>query len=224
MEPCPKFAIPGWTSTTARRWSLLVSSSKTQAWNSRAGRSRGAAFFLDMNKVFERFLYVALGEALGLPDGQWRHEAGLTLDEGGHVGMKPDFSWWPSGGTDGNGSRPLFVGDAKYKRTDGEGFEHADIYQMLAYCTAADLPSGMLVYAAGEGELGTHKVKYAGKTHRSNFPRPRRYPGSHPGRRGPSSSAGQGSNLRRLQAPTPPPPGIWTRKLSLGHTLDASTE
>ena len=128
------------------------------------GKIAGAAFFLDMNKVFERFLYVALGEALGLPDGQWRHEAGLTLDEGGHVGMKPDFSWWPSGGTDGNGSRPLFVGDAKYKRTDGEGFEHADIYQMLAYCTAADLPSGMLVYAAGEGELGTHKVKYAGKT------------------------------------------------------------
>ena len=35
---------------------------------------------------------------------------------------------------------------------------------MLAYCTAVDLPSGMLVYAAGEGELGTYKVKYAGKT------------------------------------------------------------
>ena len=77
--------------------------------------------------------------------------------------MKPDFSWWPSG-TPGNGSRPLFVGDAKYKKTDGDGFEHADIYQMLAYCTAADLPSGMLVYAAGEDELGTYKVKYAGKT------------------------------------------------------------
>ena len=127
------------------------------------GKIAGASFFMDMNKVFERFLYVALGEALGLPEGQWRHEADLTLDEGGRVGMKPDFSWWPSG-TAGNGSRPLFVGDAKYKKTDGDGFEHADIYQMLAYCTAADLPSGMLVYAAGEGELGTYKVKYAGKT------------------------------------------------------------
>ena len=127
------------------------------------GKIAGAAFFMDMNKVFERFLYVALGEALGLPEGQWRHEADLMLDEGGHVGMKPDFSWWPSG-TAGNGSTPLFVGDAKYKRTGGEGFEHADMYQMLAYCTAAALPSGMLVYADGEGDTGTYKVKYADKT------------------------------------------------------------
>ena len=41
---------------------------------------------------------------------------------------------------------------------------HADIYQMLAYCTATDLPSGMLVYAAGEGEPGTYRVKHADKT------------------------------------------------------------
>ena len=43
------------------------------------------------------------------------------------------------------------------------GFEHADIYQMLAYCTAADLSSGLLVYA-GEGESSAHKIKHAGKT------------------------------------------------------------
>ena len=42
-------------------------------------------------KVFERFLNIALGEALGLREGQWRHEPNLTLDEDGHVGMKPDF-------------------------------------------------------------------------------------------------------------------------------------
>ena len=44
------------------------------------------------------------------------------------------------------------------------GFEHADIYQMLAYCTAADLPSGLLVYAAGEGKPGAYKIRHAGKT------------------------------------------------------------
>ena len=58
----------------------------------------------------------------------------------------------------------MFVGDAKYKKPDGEGFEHADIYQMLAYCTAADLPSGTLIYAAGEGEPGVHKVRHAERT------------------------------------------------------------
>ena len=127
------------------------------------GEVTGAAFLIDMNKVFERFLYVALGESLGLPDRQWRHEEGLTLDEPGRISMKPDFSWWPSVAT-GDGSKPLFVGDAKYKRPEGEGFEHADIYQMLAYCIAADLPSGTLVYAAGEGEPGIHKVRHVDRT------------------------------------------------------------
>ena len=123
----------------------------------RDGKISGAAFFIDMNRVFERFLYVALGEALGLSQAQWRQGAGLTLDEGGDIKMYPDLSWW-------DGSRPIFVGDAKYKKLKPQGFEHADIYQMLAYCTAADLPSGLLVYAAGEDEPGVYKIKHAGKT------------------------------------------------------------
>ena len=123
----------------------------------------GAAFLIDMNKVFERFLYVALREALGLPERQWKHEEGLTLDEGRRIPMKPDLSWWSVGAAK-NGSRPLFVGDAKYKKTDPQGFEHADIYQMLAYCTAADLPSGLLIYAAGEDKPGAYKIKHTGKT------------------------------------------------------------
>ena len=90
-------------------------------------------------------------------------EEGLTLDEPGRISMKPDFSWWSPVGT-GDGSKPLCVGDAKYKRPEGEGFEHADIYQILAYCTAADLPSGTLVYAAGEGEPGIHKVRHVDRT------------------------------------------------------------
>ena len=70
--------------------------------------------------------------------------------------MYPDLSWWAE-------SRPLFVGDAKYKKPD-RGFQHADIYQMLAYCTAADLPSGLLVYAAGEDTPVTYKIRHTGKT------------------------------------------------------------
>ena len=94
------------------------------------GKVAGASLLIDMNKVFERFLYVALREALGLPESQWRHEKRLDLDEGKHIKMYPDLSWWA-------GSRPLFVGDAKYKKLEPQGFEHADIYQMLAYCIAA---------------------------------------------------------------------------------------
>ena len=127
------------------------------------GKIAGAAFLIDMNQVFERFLYVALREALGLPESQWKHEEGLTLDADRRIRMKPDLSRWAPGSAK-NRPRPLFVGDAKYKKLELLGFEHADIYQMLAYCTAADLPSGLLVYAAGEGEPRTYRVSHADKT------------------------------------------------------------
>ncbi len=131
----------------------------------RRGEVAGAAFLVDMNKVFEDFLYVALGEALGLPRGQWKHEEGLTLDEAGRISMKPDLSWWPSG-TAGNGSQPIFVGDAKYKKLEAPGFEHADIYQMLAYCTAANLSYGLLVYAY-KGKPSAHKINTPARRSRS---------------------------------------------------------
>lgn len=133
---------------------LIIEDSSLELFH---GEVEGAAFLIDMNKVFEQFLYVALGEALGLPQRQWKSQARLDLDEGERIKMNPDLSWW-------DGSRPLFVGDAKYKKLEPQGFRHADIYQMLAYCTAADLPSGLLVYAAGEDEPRPYKIKHAGKT------------------------------------------------------------
>ena len=128
----------------------------------RRGEVAGAALLVDMNKVFEQFLYVALGEALGLPERQWKRGKSLALDEDNQISMYPDLSWWPTGPAE-NGARPIFVGDAKYKKLETPGFQHADIYQMLAYCTAADLPSGLLVYA-GKGQTSTHKIRNAGKT------------------------------------------------------------
>ena len=35
---------------------------------------------------------------------------------------------------------------------------------MLAYCTAANLGSGLLVYASGEDKPGAYKIRHAGKT------------------------------------------------------------
>ena len=75
--------------------------------------------------------------------------------------MEPDLPWWAS--RPGGGPLPRFVGDAKYKKLDTPGFRHADIYQILAYCTAADLPSGLLIYAAGEDERATYRINHAGK-------------------------------------------------------------
>ena len=122
------------------------------------GETTGASFLMDMNRVFETFLRTALREALHLTEAEWpgtiRAGRGMKLDDKGDIDLHPDLSWW-------RGRECLFVGDAKYKRLDTQ---QADIYQMLAYCTAADVPSGLLVYAAGEAEPVVHRIPNAGKT------------------------------------------------------------
>ena len=138
---------------------LIIENSSLELFG---GKVSGASFLIDMNVVFEQFLYVALGEALNLTRDRWQHQARLKLDKGGSINMEPDLSWWAS--RPGGGTLPRFVGDAKYKKLDTPGFRHADIYQMLAYCTAADLPSGLLIYADGEGEPAKYRIDHAEKT------------------------------------------------------------
>ena len=139
---------------------LIIENSSLELFD---GKVAGGSFLIDMNRVFEQFLYVALGEALGLDGNQWRHQACLKLDEYGSISVEPDLSWW-STGQNGSEPHPRFVGDAKYKKLELPGFRHADIYQMLAYCTAADLPSGLLIYASDEGEPAEYRINHAGKT------------------------------------------------------------
>lgn len=57
---------------------------------------------------------------------------------------------------------PAAVIDAKYKAEKPAGFPDADLYQMLAYCTALGLPDGHLVYAKGNAPEVTHEVRHAG--------------------------------------------------------------
>ena len=65
-----------------------------------------------------------------------------TLDQGGTVEMNPDLVWY-------RGDKALAVIDAKYKAEKVAGYPNADLYQMLAYCTALGLQVGHLVYAKG---------------------------------------------------------------------------
>ena len=74
----------------------------------------------------------------------------------GRVALEPDFSWWQA-------KRCCFLGDVKYKRVNVPGIKHPDLYQLLAYTVATDLPNGLLVYAAGEGKPRTHEVVILGK-------------------------------------------------------------
>ena len=133
-----------------------------------AGSAPGACFLLDMDRVFEDFITTALRDALDLSVRAFPHGCAgrkLTLDAASSLPLLPDLSWWEDG-------RCVFAGDVKYKRT--RHGEQADLYQVLAYSTAAGLPAGLLVYAAGPdhlaatygmpGQLAVHEVPHAGNT------------------------------------------------------------
>ena len=135
---------------------------QNSAFQSDRGGMRAQGFLMDMNKVFQEFVTVALREALGVSDKVFRsddHIPRITLNESrdGHdIRLRPDLTWW-------HGRVCTFVGDAKYKRIVDERVRNADLYQLLAYATALNLPGGLLIYAAGEAETATYQVRHTGK-------------------------------------------------------------
>ena len=123
------------------------------------GNLRAAGFLVDMNQVFQGFVTRALREELGLSARTFRADndvSHLFLDESEKFVLKPDLSWW-------DGASCRFVGDAKYKLVQDGRVPNADLYQLLAYATALDLPGGLLIYAGGEAEEMVHQIRHAGK-------------------------------------------------------------
>lgn len=111
-------------------------------------------FLFNLWKIFEDFLVTALSEELqarhgGMPRGYPCH-----LDQACAVEMKPDLVWQVNG-------QPIAVVDAKYKPEKPSGYPYADLYQVLAYCTALRLPRGHLVYARGNADPTRHAVRYS---------------------------------------------------------------
>lgn len=110
---------------------------------------------LDMWKVFEDFVTTALREELETAyGGRVRSQLVRHLDLAGRVEIIPDIVWQRQ-------RRVAAVADAKYKAEAPAGYPNADLYQLLAYCTALELPRGHLVYAAGAGEPAVHTVRNA---------------------------------------------------------------
>ncbi|MDZ5447593.1 restriction endonuclease [Micromonospora sp. 4G57] len=111
------------------------------------------AFLLDMWRVYEDFLSVALREAIEPVDGGTvSFQAHQHLDEARQLDLRPDILWRDASG--GVGA----VVDAKYKADAARG----DAYQMLAYCIAYQLSRGHLVYVSGDHPPVRHLVRNAG--------------------------------------------------------------
>jgi 5-methylcytosine-specific restriction enzyme subunit McrC len=129
--------------------SLLLRSSSLELG---AGGSRGSAFLIDMNVVFERFVRLAMRKALGADTITFPDRPPLTwLDQKGVVPLKPDLCLV-------RGGKVVWVGDAKYKRLPSGAYNNADLYQMLAYSVALGLSGGTLVYAAEDGVTSAEHV------------------------------------------------------------------
>ena len=127
------------------------------AFASDRGSVRASGFLVNMNDLFQEFLTVALREELGVSPNTLRSDHVITLDEDGRAELKPDLSWWEDGTCS-------FVGDAKYKNLTGKKrVPGADLYQLLAYVTALDLGGGILIYAQGEADTASYRVKHTDK-------------------------------------------------------------
>lgn len=113
-------------------------------------------FTLSMPTIFEQFVRTALREhsdftADEFPDNPSVH--GLWLDHDKRIRLLPDLAVKVS-------ERWLFLGDVKYKRDEGPG-RNADLYQLLAYATAAGLRDATLIYADGPMEAPHHSIRHS---------------------------------------------------------------
>jgi len=133
----------------------------------RPGAAQVRGFTLTMHEVFETFVRRALfGGDPATGDLGIQPKTPLHLDDGKRIPLIPDLGLY-------SGGRWRFVGDVKYKR-DADN-HNDDIYQVLGYAVAADLPETTLIYAAGPQETTTHIVTSGGTrihVHRLDLTRP----------------------------------------------------
>ena len=131
------------------------------AFESGRGAVRASGFLMDMNVVFQEFVAQALRDKLKelrVPGTLFGEKYIGSLDHGNAIRLRPDLTLW-------QGKSCVFVGDAKYKRIAGDRIPNADLYQLLAYTTAENLPGGLLIYAEDETVPGSrdYSVRHANK-------------------------------------------------------------
>jgi 5-methylcytosine-specific restriction enzyme subunit McrC len=119
------------------------------------GSVRADGFIVDVAKVFEDFVSKSLGGELEAVGGTCVAQRLEWLDSDHAVELRPDLTWLQDGD-------PIAVIDAKYKAEKPSGIPNADIYQMLAYCTALTLPDGHLVYAKGNETERSTTIRNSG--------------------------------------------------------------
>jgi len=121
-----------------------------------AGSFEAAAFLVDMNYLYERWIGHELRQRLW-PTMLVSEQELLPLSRKPTVRMNPDLMFRVGGSVS-------LVGDIKYKLTGSGMARNSDYYQLLAYATAAGLESGVLIYCqADEAPARTITVENSGR-------------------------------------------------------------
>jgi 5-methylcytosine-specific restriction enzyme subunit McrC len=108
-----------------------------------AGRVPCPAFLLDMERVFER--YITTGVLQAFAKGPYDVAVQRSLVANQPCAGQPDLTMKPDLVISLDG-KPVLVVDAKWKDLEGSPLVTADLYQMLAYCTALGVRRAVLVY------------------------------------------------------------------------------
>jgi 5-methylcytosine-specific restriction enzyme subunit McrC len=114
------------------------------------GVNAGAAFTLDMNRLFELFIETVVSEQVSRSYFTLEPQAHRQLtvpvvagveSRASAINMRPDLILL-------YGAKAAAVGDIKYKELVRMGdWSHPDIYQLMAYCIRLKLSEGLLIYA-----------------------------------------------------------------------------
>jgi 5-methylcytosine-specific restriction enzyme subunit McrC len=107
------------------------------------GPTPGPAFLLNLEQVFERFLTRMISTAAEAS--RWRATAQPLLRASVPVAGQPDLNIRPDVLVLWEGTARLVV-DAKWKRLGATPLVPADVYQVLAYCSALNVGRAALVY------------------------------------------------------------------------------
>lgn len=168
-----------------------------------SGTASVSAFMVDMNAVFEDFVFSNLRHRLRDIWSVTRQEVVPLGTRGGQIPGEPDLLFRDTSGA------PVLVADSKYKLTsDGRGHS-SDYYQLLAYCTALGLPRGVLIYCEVGHAAAPAKTVQVRNTNTVLETARVRLSGS------PKEISEEFARLTRQLleesgfAPTPSPPSVW---------------
>src|SRR5262249_4738512 len=122
-----------------------------------AGTSACPTFLLDMERVFEHYCTAHIAAAFERDAETYTVSVQPFFRSNQPPDAGPDFHMRPDLTLDRDGV-PVVVLDTKWKHLPGAALVTADVYQVLAYCTALGVRRAMLVYPGQRDQVWNYRL------------------------------------------------------------------